>query len=174
MKKLKYKDKFLMEKDGKVTIDGVEYQNILDVPYDVLNDMEMYFLKEGSKALAIAKPWKIVEKIGWGLIYVSAGAAVASWIFDGQASEILKQINLYALAASAPEMVSASTYKIARLGKARKIEKILDTLSAATSGKMFQDLLELTVGIDAYEEGKEIFEDNDGDIIESDDFREIE
>lgn len=174
MKNLKYKNKFLMTKDGKVKIDGVEYPNILDVPYDVLNDLEMQLLKEGRKALTIAKPWKVVEKIGWALIYISAGAAIGSWIFDGQACEVLKQINLYALAASSPELIGAAVNKVSGLGRAKKIEKVLDVLSGAVSEKMFQDMLEATVGFTAYEEGKEILEDTDGTIIECDDFREIE
>ena len=189
MKKLQYRDIYKRDKQGKVTIQGVDYESIHDVPDEVLHLTCEEVLKEYGKVREIAKPIKVIEKIGWAFMYVSAATAIASWVIDGQAQEVCKTLNLVTLFASSPELITAGVYKFARVNKINTLDKILEEVETEQSDREIrafkrQFYHEGDVGVKIRREDNGIFVDidmsltkepgKDDDIIEGVDFTVIE
>ena len=162
MKKIAYKDIFRRDGDGKITAYGKEYASIKEVPDNVLDVMELDLIKESKESFKIAKPVKVIEKIGWAFVYVSAAAAIASWCADGQAQEIFQSINMGTLFASAPEFATSTICRLAHIKKMKTIEKIYDEIEDEERKRQWERL-EMMMGED----------DSSDDIIYSDDFQEI-
>lgn len=188
MKKLQYKDIYKRNKEGKVTIHGVEYDSIHEVPDEILELTCEEVLKEYGRIREIAKPIKVIENIGWAFMYVSAGTAIASWILDGQAQEVCKTLNMVTLFASSPEFTTAGAYQIARLKKINKLDKIFEEVETEQRDREIQAINARfakadDVDVKIRREGRGVFVDIDitpsqghekDDVIEGTDFRVIE
>lgn len=162
MSKIAYKDIFKRDSDGKITAYGKEYASIKEVPDKVLDIITLDLIREQKSAFKLARPFKIIEKIGWAFIYVSAAAAIASWCVDGQAKDVFQGINMGTLFASAPEISAALIYRMSQLKKIKKIDKIYDIVDKEESRRQWE-MIEKQMGE----------EDSTDGIIYSDDFREI-